>query len=80
MIFEIVSYICTGIVALELIGIVIFFIALFMASADDETINNESGKIICLYTMQPCIKTRIAPTACNDCPMNPDRDEEAGHD
>lgn len=68
MAFKIISIICIGIVALELLCVAAFFIGLAVATADDgEVIDNSTGQITCGNTGQPCIYSEITPISCNNC-------------
>ena len=75
MAFKIISFICIGIVALELIGFVVFF--LFILCSDDiHEEDNSDGHIICATTGHPCIKSPVTAYSCYDCVVTRDREEE----
>lgn len=67
MAFKIISIICIGIVALEFIGVLLFFIAIALAD-DGRSIDNKDGKITCAETGEPCIYSEITPISCTNCP------------
>lgn len=76
MAFKIIAIICISIVVFELLGVIAFFICI--ATADNSTVDNYDGKMICAETGNPCIYTEITPIDCDNCPARKEAADELG--
>lgn len=72
--FKIIAFLCIGIVAIELIGAIIFFFYIFCTDDIYEE-DNSDRHIICGTTERPCIKNPVTAYSCYDCIVMRNREE-----